>query len=80
MGPLCPCPHPKKPMKKANERYQGHHMGPPTDLGQCPIARMVSPPLVIQYTYKIKNHSYLFVHHPFFFFFFFFFLNQNFFS
>ncbi|CAI9562670.1 unnamed protein product, partial [Staurois parvus] len=42
MGPLCPCPNSKKPMKK---RYQGHLMGPPTDLWQCQSFRMVSPPL-----------------------------------
>ncbi|CAI9533138.1 unnamed protein product [Staurois parvus] len=28
MGPLCPCPNSKKPMKK---RYQGNLMGPHTD-------------------------------------------------
>ncbi|CAI9536391.1 unnamed protein product, partial [Staurois parvus] len=41
-------PTPKKAYEKANERYQGHLMGPPTDsgpLGQCPSVRMVSPPL-----------------------------------
>ncbi|CAI9597963.1 unnamed protein product, partial [Staurois parvus] len=27
MGPLCPCPNSKKPMKKV----PGHLMGPPTD-------------------------------------------------
>ncbi|CAI9591770.1 unnamed protein product, partial [Staurois parvus] len=29
MGPLCPCPNSKKPMK----RYQGNLMGPPADSG-----------------------------------------------
>ncbi|CAI9580366.1 unnamed protein product, partial [Staurois parvus] len=36
MGPLCPHPHPKKPMK----RYQGHLMGPPTDPGPSGSARV----------------------------------------
>ncbi|CAI9623060.1 unnamed protein product, partial [Staurois parvus] len=37
--------HTQTTPKKAYERYQGHLMGPPTDLGQCPSTRMVSPPL-----------------------------------
>ncbi|CAI9535827.1 unnamed protein product, partial [Staurois parvus] len=37
MGPLCPCPNSKKPMKK---RYQGHLMGPPTDPGPSGSARV----------------------------------------
>ncbi|CAI9620925.1 unnamed protein product, partial [Staurois parvus] len=36
MGPLCPCPNSKKPMKK----YQGHLMGPPTDHGPSGSARV----------------------------------------
>ncbi|CAI9570042.1 unnamed protein product, partial [Staurois parvus] len=36
MGPLCPCPNSKKPMK----RYQGHLMGPPTDPGPSGSARV----------------------------------------
>ncbi|CAI9611551.1 unnamed protein product [Staurois parvus] len=44
MGPLCPWPNSKKPMKKV----PGASHGPPTDpraLGQCPSFQMVSPPL-----------------------------------
>ncbi|CAI9574512.1 unnamed protein product, partial [Staurois parvus] len=36
MGPLCPCPNSKIPMK----RYQGHLMGPPTDPGPLGSARV----------------------------------------
>ncbi|CAI9559271.1 unnamed protein product [Staurois parvus] len=42
MGPLCPCPNSKKPMKKVPGASHG---APPTDLGQCPSFQMVSPPL-----------------------------------
>ncbi|CAI9586194.1 unnamed protein product, partial [Staurois parvus] len=41
MGPLCPLPHPKKPMKKPMKRYQGHLMGPPTDPGPSGSARVL---------------------------------------
>ncbi|CAI9546162.1 unnamed protein product, partial [Staurois parvus] len=37
MGPLCPCLHSKKPIK----RYQGHFMGPPTDPGPSGSARVL---------------------------------------
>ncbi|CAI9545144.1 unnamed protein product [Staurois parvus] len=33
MGPLCPCPNSKKPMKKV----PGHLIGPPTDPGPSAI-------------------------------------------
>ncbi|CAI9540233.1 unnamed protein product, partial [Staurois parvus] len=49
MGPLCPCPNSKKPMKKVPGASHG---APPTDpraLGQCPSFQMVSPPLVAMY-------------------------------
>ncbi|CAI9546262.1 unnamed protein product [Staurois parvus] len=36
MGPLCPCPNSKKPMKKV----PGHLMGPPTDPGPSGSARV----------------------------------------
>ncbi|CAI9611534.1 unnamed protein product [Staurois parvus] len=36
MGPLCPCPNSKNPMK----RYQGHLTGPPTDPGPSGSARV----------------------------------------
>ncbi|CAI9582681.1 unnamed protein product [Staurois parvus] len=36
MGPLCPCPNSKKPMKKV----PGHLMGPPTDPGRSGSARV----------------------------------------
>ncbi|CAI9585057.1 unnamed protein product, partial [Staurois parvus] len=36
MGPLCPCPNSKKPVKKV----QGHLMGPPTDPGPSGSARV----------------------------------------
>ncbi|CAI9534137.1 unnamed protein product [Staurois parvus] len=41
MGPLCPCPNSKKPMKK----YQGHLTGPTIDPGPskwsfCPWGQM----------------------------------------
>ncbi|CAI9608854.1 unnamed protein product [Staurois parvus] len=38
MGPLCPCPNSKKPMKKVP--------GASRALGQCPSFQMVSPPLL----------------------------------
>ncbi|CAI9624244.1 unnamed protein product [Staurois parvus] len=47
MGPLCPCPNSKKPMKKV----PGHLMGPPTDPGPSGSARVskwsVCPCLVL---------------------------------
>ncbi|CAI9552800.1 unnamed protein product [Staurois parvus] len=51
MGPLCPCPNSKKPMKKV----PGASHGPPTDPGprQCPSFQMVSPPLV--YLHFVKR-------------------------
>ncbi|CAI9551946.1 unnamed protein product [Staurois parvus] len=36
MGPLCPCPNSKKPMKKV----PGHLMGPPIDPGPSASARV----------------------------------------
>ncbi|CAI9620742.1 unnamed protein product [Staurois parvus] len=36
MGPLCPCPNSKKPIKKV----PGHLMGPPTDPGPSGSARV----------------------------------------
>ncbi|CAI9602925.1 unnamed protein product, partial [Staurois parvus] len=41
MGPMCPCPNSKKPMKKV----PGASHGAPTALGQCLSLQMVSPPL-----------------------------------
>ncbi|CAI9615269.1 unnamed protein product, partial [Staurois parvus] len=37
MGPLCPCPNSKKPMKKVPGAYL---MGPPTDPGPSGSARV----------------------------------------
>ncbi|CAI9562072.1 unnamed protein product [Staurois parvus] len=44
MGPLCPCPNSKKPMKKVPGASHGAPCGP-WALRQCPSAQMVSPPL-----------------------------------
>ncbi|CAI9587937.1 unnamed protein product [Staurois parvus] len=44
MGPLCPCPNSKKPMKKVPGASHGAPYGPRT-LGQCPSFQMVSLPL-----------------------------------
>ncbi|CAI9615472.1 unnamed protein product, partial [Staurois parvus] len=44
MGPLCPCPNSKKPMKKVPGASHGAPYRPRA-LGHCPIFQMVSPPL-----------------------------------
>ncbi|CAI9591658.1 unnamed protein product, partial [Staurois parvus] len=44
MGPLCPCPNSKKPMKKVPGGFHGAPYRP-WALGQCPSFQMVSPPL-----------------------------------
>ncbi|CAI9593565.1 unnamed protein product [Staurois parvus] len=44
MGPLCPCPNSKKPMKKVPGASHGAPYCPRA-LGQCPSFQMVSPPL-----------------------------------
>ncbi|CAI9566595.1 unnamed protein product [Staurois parvus] len=49
MGPLCPCPNSKKPMKKV----PGASHGPPTDPPgprAVPEFQMVRPPLVCLYS------------------------------
>ncbi|CAI9587154.1 unnamed protein product, partial [Staurois parvus] len=38
-------PTPKKAYEKANEKYQGHLMEPPTNSRPSGSTRMVSPPL-----------------------------------
>ncbi|CAI9596670.1 unnamed protein product, partial [Staurois parvus] len=45
MGPLCPCPNSKKPMKKVPGASHGAPYWP-WALGQCPSFQMVSPPLL----------------------------------
>ncbi|CAI9594090.1 unnamed protein product [Staurois parvus] len=49
MGPLCPCPNSKKPMKKVPGVSQWAPYRPRA-LGQCPSFQMVSPPLVLTKT------------------------------
>ncbi|CAI9540401.1 unnamed protein product, partial [Staurois parvus] len=44
MGPLCPCPHSKKPMKKVPGASHGAPYRP-WALGQCPSLQRVSSPL-----------------------------------
>ncbi|CAI9531707.1 unnamed protein product [Staurois parvus] len=44
MGPLCPCPNSKKPMKKVPGKSHGAPYCPRA-LEQCPNFQMVSPPL-----------------------------------
>ncbi|CAI9594339.1 unnamed protein product, partial [Staurois parvus] len=44
MGPLCPCPNSKKPMKRAPGASHGAPYRP-WALGQCPSFQMVCPPL-----------------------------------
>ncbi|CAI9581932.1 unnamed protein product, partial [Staurois parvus] len=44
MGPLCPCPNSKKPMKKVPGASHGAPYWPRAH-GQCPNFQMVSPPL-----------------------------------
>ncbi|CAI9570741.1 unnamed protein product [Staurois parvus] len=44
MGPLCPCPNSKKPMKKVPGASHGAPYLPRA-LRQCPSFQMVSPPL-----------------------------------
>ncbi|CAI9606372.1 unnamed protein product [Staurois parvus] len=46
MGPLCPCPHSKRPIKKVPGAFHGAPLLTPGPR-QCPSARMVSPPLHI---------------------------------
>ncbi|CAI9622499.1 unnamed protein product, partial [Staurois parvus] len=41
MGPLCPCPNSKKPMKKVPGAFHGAPYCPRA-LGQCPSFQMVS--------------------------------------
>ncbi|CAI9598419.1 unnamed protein product [Staurois parvus] len=43
MGPLCPCPNSKKPMKKVPGAFHGAPYRPQA-LGQRPSFQMVSPP------------------------------------
>ncbi|CAI9621474.1 unnamed protein product [Staurois parvus] len=44
MGPQCPCPNSKKPMKKVPGASHGAPYGPRA-LEQCLSSQMVSPPL-----------------------------------
>ncbi|CAI9617656.1 unnamed protein product, partial [Staurois parvus] len=50
MGPLCPCPSSKKPMKKVTGISWGHLLT--RALGQCPSFQMVSPALYKTVLYK----------------------------
>ncbi|CAI9551887.1 unnamed protein product [Staurois parvus] len=43
MGPLCPCPNSKKPMKKVPGASHGATYMGPLAPGQCPSFQMVSP-------------------------------------